>query len=162
MSARADITRRRLEQLEAVVEAARDLLDVTDPDSFDGRGMCAVVLADRLDDLDAYCERCDDEGVIVRVLGGEPTSPPPVTETPCECVVARVIAAKRRADDGGPPYISRETTAAIVEGLTPEWDDTDPVPPCLDCLRAPCRCALDEAGDLEDQIDHLLDEAPRG
>lgn len=124
MSARADITRRRLEQLEAVVEAARDLLDQTEDAS-----IAATALADRLDDLDAYCERCDDEGVIVRVLGGEPTSPPPVTETPCECEVARILAAKRAE-------------------------------PCLDCLRAPCRCALDEAGDLEDQIDHLLDEEP--
>lgn len=28
--------------------------------------------------------------------------------------------------------------------------------PCLDCLRERCRCALDEAGDLEAQLDYAL------
>lgn len=33
----------------------------------------------------------------------------------------------------------------------------EPPDSCLDCLRDPCRCALDEAGDLEAQLDMLTD-----
>lgn len=79
---RRTITERRLALLEAVIAEARHV------DGF-------IRLDEALEDLDAYCPRCDDAGVIARVLGGEPTSPPPVTERPCECEASRVIAAKR-------------------------------------------------------------------
>lgn len=87
---RRTITDRHHALLTAVADVARVVVEE------DERFHDALVrLADRVDDLDAYCPRCDDAGVIARVLGGEPTSPPPVTERPCECEASRVIAAQR-------------------------------------------------------------------
>lgn len=96
---RRAITDRHHTLLTAVADAARHVIDEDRDNGPELRAAtfhdALVRLADRAEDLDAYCPRCDDAGVIARVLGGEPTSPPPVTERPCECEASRVIAAKR-------------------------------------------------------------------
>lgn len=89
---RSTKTERYVALLEAAVAAARDLLDET----VDG-GDVATRLADRLDDVDAYCERCDDEGVVAqnRTVSTAYVGPPIVDEVPCDCEASRVLREKR-------------------------------------------------------------------
>lgn len=85
--------------LRALVEAVRAEAEAGDT---------SVTLIDALDDLDAYCERCDDRGYTTHTVSrpsgwGTPPGHGPdgwgtrITEVPCTCEASRIITEQRRA-----------------------------------------------------------------
>lgn len=98
MSRRATESARYVALLRAAVEAGRDLLDEVDPQGPSDAHAAALRFCDALDDVDAYCERCDDEGVVeqVRDAGRSTCDPATVDVVPCECEAARILREQRR------------------------------------------------------------------
>lgn len=86
-----ETTSRQADLMRAAIARARDLLDESEDSPQ------AVALADAFDDLDAYCESCDDEGFVeqVRNAFSSTCDPAVVDVVPCDCEAARVIAAQR-------------------------------------------------------------------
>lgn len=79
--------------LEAALDRARDLLDESEASPQ------AVAMADALDDVDNYCERCDSTGVVEHVHNAYTSTcdPADVRERPCDCEAGRIVAEQRRA-----------------------------------------------------------------
>lgn len=79
------------EYLGAMVDAVRD-------DVGEGRLEPSLGLLDALDDLDAYCPDCDDEGVVpyVHAQGLTTCDPADVREMFCVCETARILRAQGR------------------------------------------------------------------
>lgn len=94
----------RLAHLEgAVIERSEELLDELDGGDRLDKGQRAAMaeLAAAHQALEAYCEDCDDTGVVAYVHGaGTPScEPDDIREKPCpECEPGRVIQAGREAD----------------------------------------------------------------
>lgn len=95
------MTEREKELLRAVLAAVSD--EATLRGLVEGvraaaeEGDCSPELVDALDDLDAYCERCDDRGYTAHIVSRPSGWGTYATERPCTCEASRVLAEKRRA-----------------------------------------------------------------
>lgn len=91
---KSKVTERQADLMRTAIARARDLLDESEDSPQ------AVALADAFDDLDSYCESCDDEGFVeqVRNAFSSTCDPAVVDVVPCDCEAARVIAAQRQSE----------------------------------------------------------------